>query len=180
MSATATITTALHTSVVAAPIQALTARLPKREKPDELAAGETTGEHQGTSSGSDRQGRQGGPGRGGPGGPPMATRTMSEGDEGEDEFARPDPVEVLFVVVEDTTDSGGGFLRKLFGSKPSIKVEQREVKIGISSDTHYEILSGLEVGEEIVVGNYRAVSKDLQDGRLITRRERHTAGRRPQ
>ena len=182
MSATATITTALHTSVVAVPIQALTARSPKREKPDELAAGETTGEQQGASSRSDRRGPRGGPGRGGPGGPGgamMATRMTSEGDEGEDEFNRPEPVEVLFVVVEDTTGSGGGFLRKLFGSKPSIKVEQREVKIGISSDTHYEILSGLETGEEIVVGNYRAVSKDLQDGRLITRRERRTPGQRP-
>ena len=183
MSATATITTALHTSVVAVPIQALTARSPKREKPAELAAGETTGEQQGANSASDHRSQRRGPGRrggpGGPGGGRMAARMMSEGDEGEDEFTRPEPVEVLFVVVEDTTGSGGGFLRKLFGSKPSIKVEQREVKIGISSDTHYEILSGLEAGEEIVVGNYRAVSKDLQDGRLITRRERRTAGRRP-
>ena len=110
----------------------------------------------------------------------MMSRTISGqgGDEGE--FARPEPVEVVFVVARDTTRSGGGFLARLFGSKPREMVEQREVKIGISSDTHYEILSGLEAGEEIVVGNYRAVSKDLQDGRLITRRERPTPGQRPQ
>ena len=105
--------------------------------------------------------------------------TSERGDEGE-EPTRLEPVEVVFVVTEDTTNSGGGFLRRLFGSKSPAKVEQREVKIGISSDTHYEILSGLEPGEEIVVGNYRAVSKDLQDGRLITRRERPTPGQRPQ
>lgn len=103
----------------------------------------------------------------------------SEQGEGGEEFTRPEPVEVVFVVVEDTTGSGSGFLQKLFGSKPSAKVDQREVKIGISSDTHYEILSGLEAGEEIVVGNYQAVSKDLQDGRLITRRERRAPGRPP-
>jgi len=171
MSATATITTALHTSVVAAPIQALTARQPKMENLDELAAGNTAGEGQGADQG----------GRGGPGGPRrMMVRMNSEqGDEGEDP-ARIEPIEVVFVVTEDTTSSGGGFLRRLFGSKSRSRVEQREVKIGISSDTHYEILSGLEEGEEIVIGNYRAVSRDLQDGRLITRRERRTPGERPQ
>lgn len=178
MSATATITTALHTSVVAVPIQALTARQPKREKSDELAAGETTGEQQAANNSGDRQGRRGGPGR--PGAAGMTGGMMSErGEEGE-ELARPEPVEVIFVVANDTTNTGRGFLARLFGAKPLEKVEQREVKIGISSDTHYEILSGLEAGEEIVVGNYRAVSKDLQDGRLITRRERPTPGQRPQ
>ncbi len=174
MSATATITTALHTSVVAVPIQALTARQPMSENPDELVAGETTGRQRGANSDGDRRG-----GRGGPGGGRMAARMTSERGEGEEEFTRPEPVEVVFVIVEDTTGSDGGFLRKLFGSKHPIKVEQREVKIGISSDTHYEILSGLEPGEEIVVGNYQAVSKDLQDGRLITRRERPTTGEVP-
>ncbi len=183
MSATATITTALHTSVVAVPIQALTARQPKREKSDELAAGETPREQQGTTDSGDRGGRRGGPGRGGPGRPGgtrIAARVMSEQGQGEEDFTRTEPVEVIFVVANDTTNTGRGFLARLFGAKPLEKVEQREVKIGISSDTHYEILSGLEAGEEIVVGNYRAVSKDLQDGRLITRRERPTPGQRPQ
>ncbi|MBA7616290.1 MAG: efflux RND transporter periplasmic adaptor subunit [Calditrichaeota bacterium] len=170
MSATATITTALHTSVVVAPIQALTARAPKRKESEELAAGESAGEsREGNQSGARGMPRGGGAG--------MAARTTSERGEGEEEFTRPEPVEVVFVVVADTTGSGGGFLRKLFGSKTTEKVEQREVKIGISSDTHYEILSGLEEGDEIVVGNYRAVSKDLQDGSLIIRKERRTPGR---
>ena len=177
MSATATITTALHTSVVAAPIQALTARVPKRKESEELAAGEPAGESREGNQSRARGTPQGGPGRGSGAGTGAPMR--SEQGEGEEEFTRPEPVEVVFVVVEDTTGSGGGFLRKLFGSKPSAKVDQREVKIGISSDTHYEILSGLEAGEEIVVGNYQAVSKDLQDGRLITRKERRTPGRPP-
>ncbi|UCH62399.1 MAG: efflux RND transporter periplasmic adaptor subunit [Fidelibacterota bacterium] len=182
MSATATITTALHTSVVAAPIQALTARVPIRKESEDLAAGEPAEEgREGNQSGA-RGAPRGGPGRGGPG-PPGAVRMrgpMGSGPGGGGaEFTRPEPVEVVFVVAEDTTGSGGGFLQKLFGSKPSAKVDQREVIIGISSDTHYEILSGLEAGEEIVVGNYQAVSKDLQDGRSITRRERRTPGRPP-
>jgi HlyD family secretion protein len=34
--------------------------------------------------------------------------------------------------------------------------------VGISSDTHFEITSGLSAGEEIVIGSYKAISKELQ------------------
>ncbi|MFQ6113881.1 MAG: efflux transporter periplasmic adaptor subunit, partial [bacterium] len=43
----------------------------------------------------------------------------------------------------------------------------RPVKTGISSDTHIEILEGLKEGEEIVVGSYRAISKELRDGKQV-------------
>ena len=87
-------------------------------------------------------------------------------------------VEVVFVIRKDTTGAGPGFFSKLFKGKPVETVEQRPVKLGISSDTHYEILSGLEAGEEIVVGNYRAVSKELQDRSRINRKEKGDRGRR--
>lgn len=44
------------------------------------------------------------------------------------------------------------------------KVDARQVRTGIQSETHIEILDGLSEGEQIVVGNYRAISRDLQDG----------------
>lgn len=50
-----------------------------------------------------------------------------------------------------------------------MKVEQRKVNTGISSDTHFEIISGLNPGEEIVVGSYRAVSRELEDGKAVQR-----------
>ena len=40
-------------------------------------------------------------------------------------------------------------------------VHIRPVTVGVSSENHYEILSGLKENEEIVIGNYKAVSKDL-------------------
>lgn len=40
-------------------------------------------------------------------------------------------------------------------------VHIRPLKVGISSETHYEVIRGLEEGEEIVVGSYKAISKDL-------------------
>ncbi len=38
-----------------------------------------------------------------------------------------------------------------------------EVETGISDDTHIQILSGLEEGQEIVSGPYRAISKELEN-----------------
>ena len=48
------------------------------------------------------------------------------------------------------------------------KVEARQVSTGIQSETHIEILDGIAEGEEVVVGNYRAISKDLFDGAEVT------------
>lgn len=46
------------------------------------------------------------------------------------------------------------------GSKAKLKV----VKTGIQDDENIQILKGLEVGEEIIVGPYSAVSKKLMNG----------------
>ena len=40
----------------------------------------------------------------------------------------------------------------------------RQVRTGIQSDTHIEIKSGLGDGDQVVVGSYRAISRDLSDG----------------
>ncbi len=39
----------------------------------------------------------------------------------------------------------------------------KEVKAGISDDTYIEIISGLNVGDEVVTGPYKAISKDLEN-----------------
>jgi HlyD family secretion protein len=44
----------------------------------------------------------------------------------------------------------------------------RQVETGIQSDSHIEIASGLDEGQEVVVGNYRAISKDLTHGAAVT------------
>src|SRR6266566_1376829 len=41
------------------------------------------------------------------------------------------------------------------------------VKIGISDDTHWEIVEGVQEGQEVVSGGYRAISRDLEDGKKI-------------
>ncbi|MEE8335881.1 MAG: efflux RND transporter periplasmic adaptor subunit [Candidatus Neomarinimicrobiota bacterium] len=47
-------------------------------------------------------------------------------------------------------------------------VHVRPVEIGISSETHYEVLSGLAEGDEIVVGSYKAISRDLNHNSEVT------------
>ena len=44
----------------------------------------------------------------------------------------------------------------------------RQVETGIQSETHIEIVSGLEEGDQVVVGSYRAISRDLTDGAEIS------------
>jgi HlyD family secretion protein len=58
------------------------------------------------------------------------------------------PVEVVFVVNGD-------------------HVKTVPVKIGISDDNYWEITDGLHEGDEIVTGSYRAISRDLDDGKKI-------------
>ncbi len=48
------------------------------------------------------------------------------------------------------------------------KAVARQVKTGIQSDSHIEILEGLSEGDEVVVGSYRAISKDLEIGATVT------------
>ena len=165
MSATATIITARSEDMVAVPIQALTARQPIPPKPPEGAA--DGDDHTMRSNGEARQERGRGGGR--QGGSLQRAGNFS-GRPGGMGGKRTEPVEVVFVVVKDTTDAQSGFLSRLFGKEKLEKVEQRQVELGISSDTHYQILAGLKPGEEIIIGNYRAVSKDLKDGSLITRK----------
>jgi HlyD family secretion protein len=43
------------------------------------------------------------------------------------------------------------------------------VKIGISDDNYWEITDGLHEGDEIITGGYRAISRDLDDGKKIVK-----------
>jgi HlyD family secretion protein len=41
------------------------------------------------------------------------------------------------------------------------------VKTGISDDSYMEVTEGLKEGDEIVSGGYAAVSRQLEDGKII-------------
>ncbi|HET6409524.1 MAG TPA: efflux RND transporter periplasmic adaptor subunit [Chthoniobacteraceae bacterium] len=46
-------------------------------------------------------------------------------------------------------------------------VKMRPVKTGISDSDHFEIIEGLREGEQVVSGGYKAISKDLEDGKKV-------------
>lgn len=55
-----------------------------------------------------------------------------------------------------------GFVEVVFIVEDGI-AKSKQVKTGIQSETHIEIIEGLSEGEEIVTGSYRAISQTLQN-----------------
>ncbi len=102
--------------------------------------------------------------------------SRSGGKDGEEKPKAKKMEELVFVLA----DKPGGVLRdgkiseldKKSSKKAKVPKDAkvahiRPVKVGISSETHYEVLSGLEEGEEIVTGSYRAISKDLSHNKAV-------------
>lgn len=57
------------------------------------------------------------------------------------------------------------------------KAVARQVKTGIQGDDLIEIVDGLKPGEEIVTGSYRAISKELDNGAVVTINNNKKPGR---
>lgn len=55
-------------------------------------------------------------------------------------------------------------IRKVIFVVSDGKAVRKEVETGISDNTHIQITSGVETGDEIVIGSYRTLSKTLKDG----------------
>ncbi len=70
-----------------------------------------------------------------------------------------------------------GFAQIVFVVEDGV-ARARPVKTGIQSDTHIELLEGLAAGEQVVVGSYRAISRDLRDGATVTVGDGKPAGDR--
>ena len=70
------------------------------------------------------------------------------------------------------TPDNDGFIQIVFVVNED-KVLAKQVETGIQSETHIEVLDGLEDGDEVVVGNYRAISQLLQNNSKITVEEKN-------
>jgi HlyD family secretion protein len=51
------------------------------------------------------------------------------------------------------------------------RVKKANVKTGISDDTHIEIVEGLKEGQEVISGGYKAISRELDDGKKVRRED---------
>lgn len=84
---------------------------------------------------------------------PAAAPAAASGSPGEPRADKkgkdaPKPIEVVFV-------------------KDGDQVKMVPVKIGISDDNYWEITEGLREGDEIVSGGYRAINRELEDGKKV-------------
>ncbi len=61
------------------------------------------------------------------------------------------------------TPDDEGFVQVVWVARDGV-VEARQVKTGIQGADYIEILSGLDEGDQVVTGSYRAISRDLSDG----------------
>ena len=82
-------------------------------------------------------------------------------------------VEPLMMAGEERKDAEArytadrdGFVEIVFCIEDG-KAIAKQVKTGIQSDEFIEILEGLEEGDEVVTGSYRAISKDLENGAAV-------------
>lgn len=85
----------------------------------------------------------------------VTVRTIEQLEEG-DEKAR-----------ENFTPAEDGFVELVFVVEDG-KVMARQVETGIQGDELIEVTSGLSEGDEVVSGSYRAISRDLVHGAVVT------------
>ena len=74
-------------------------------------------------------------------------------------FKKAIPVDVVFVLKDEFEGNEAKDNKKY--------VLAKEVSVGISGENYYEVKSGLGKGEMIVIGGYRALSKELSHGDLV-------------
>ena len=106
------------------------------------------------------------------------SKRWSEDEEGSapDNNSKKKELEELVFIIDDKQ---GGVLRN--GEVSEVKnlkekkfkrgsqfAHIRPVKVGISSETHYELLNGLDENDLIVIGNYKAVSKELKHNMQVS------------
>lgn len=72
-------------------------------------------------------------------------------------------IELVFVVEEEPAGD-----IEMQGNKKGPYAIAKPVKVGISSETHYEIISGLDEGEKVVNGSYKAISRDLKHNSQVS------------
>lgn len=107
---------------------------------------------EGAEEGTDRSSAGKSDGDDAKGGEAMANRTVGRKDD-----SRPRHLEVVFVVDGD-------------------RALMVPVKRGISDEDYTEIEEGLEEGQEVVSGGYRAISQELEAGKKVQRSEARPAG----
>jgi HlyD family secretion protein len=156
MSVTAEIETRSRTNVLTVPIASVTTRLPKDKDKDKKGEdGKGNGKKSEANKGDGKLAAADPPptnstsstqALAGTNASPANGTNVAKSDKKSKEAAK--PIEVVFVAEGD-------------------HAKMVPVKIGISDDSYWEITAGLEENQDVVSGGYRAISRDLEDGKKI-------------
>jgi HlyD family secretion protein len=142
MSCTAEIETRSRTNVLCVPIASVTTRMPKEmgKKNNSNTNSATAGTNVSVASNHTIVAIGGTNSAG--------TNTWLRSEKKAKENTGPKQVEVVFL-------------------KDGDHAKMVSVKHGIGDDMYYEIVSGVDEGQEVISGGYRAISRDLEDGKKI-------------
>ena len=145
MSVTAEISTRFRTNVLAVPIASVTTRLPKekdkdkdKKKDTKLAMAGSSSTNSVSAKADDDSCTNCAP----------LTNALEEARSDKKPKGPAKPIEVVFL-------------------KEGERAKMVPIKIGISDDNYWEIASGLKEGQDVISGGYRAISRDLEDGKKI-------------
>jgi len=147
MSVTAYIETRNRTNVLTVPIASVTTRLPKEKKTD---AKKAPGKNGGTTNSPAARTNAPPP----PNTTPVTNTVELAADPPGDttntakDKKAPKPIEVVFILDGE-------------------RAKMLPVKIGISDENYWEITDGLKEGQEVVSGGFRAITRDLEDGKKV-------------
>ena len=83
-----------------------------------------------------------------------------EKDGDEVSFTKVKPIDVVFILEDEFGNNKAEEDKKYAIVKP--------IKVGISGENYYEVQSGVDKEEMIVIGGYRILSKELNHGDLVT------------
>ena len=87
-------------------------------------------------------------------------RKWGNNSDEKNNFTKAKPVDVVFVLENEFNEE-----KAIEGKKYAII---KPVKMGISGENYYSIEDGVKVGDIIVTGGYRLISKDLSHGDLVS------------
>ena len=81
-------------------------------------------------------------------------------DEDDQSFKKIKSIDVVFVLEDEFNGTTAPSSKKYAVVRP--------LEVGISSENHYFVRSGIKLGEMIVTGGYRVLSKELSHGTLVS------------
>jgi len=78
----------------------------------------------------------------------------------ESSFKKVNPIDVVFILEDEFEEKKAPADKKFAIVRP--------IDVGISSENHYSVRSGVVLGEMVITGGYRVLSKELYHGALVS------------